>query len=101
MAGNPKPLTREQLAQVLTYDPVTGIFTRNSTGEAIVSKRVDAYVQIYVMHTQYLAAHLAWLWVYGEWPPKYIQHVNGVKTDDRIDNLQLKDFYKIAAVTDL
>jgi len=36
----------------------------------------------------YLAHRLAWLYVHGVMPKKNIDHINGVKTDNRIENLR-------------
>lgn len=36
----------------------------------------------------YYAHRLAWLIVKGEWPKNHIDHINGVKDDNRIANLR-------------
>jgi hypothetical protein len=36
----------------------------------------------------YSAHRLAWLYVHGEWPPGYIDHINHDRLDNRIDNLR-------------
>ena len=35
-----------------------------------------------------MAHRLAWLYVYGAFPSKNIDHINGITTDNRIDNLR-------------
>ena len=35
-----------------------------------------------------VANRLAWFYVYGEWPKQCIDHINRIKTDNRIANLR-------------
>lgn len=46
------------------------------------------YIAICVKTKTYKAHRLAWLYVYGEMPKNQIDHINGIKDDNRIDNLR-------------
>ena len=48
----------------------------------------SGYIFIGIDRKRYAAHRLAWLWVYGEFPKLGIDHINGVKTDNRIANLR-------------
>lgn len=89
-------LTAEQLREVLDYDADTGIFTWKKLrpgglepGMAAGSPDNRGYMRISVLNRRYKAHRLAWLYVYGEWPPDCVDHINGVKGDNRIINLRL------------
>ena len=45
------------------------------------------YRQIKIGNTAYLAHRLAWFYVYGEWPEQ-LDHINRIKTDNRLDNIE-------------
>jgi hypothetical protein len=88
-------LTAERLREVLSYNPETGAFTwlvstsnRIRVGDVAGSVRPDGYRKICVDGRQYLAHRLAYLYVTGEWPAEYLDHINGNPGDDRWANLR-------------
>ena len=78
-------LTQSELKSLLTYDPKTGVFTRY--GKVPCTYR-GGYLLLRVKRKLYSAHRLAWLWVHGEFPEVQIDHINGVKDDNRIENLR-------------
>jgi hypothetical protein len=76
--------------ELLEYNPESGIFTwrgTNRRGRVAGCRASDGYVKIAVDRRQYLAHCLAWLYVHGKWP-HYVEHINGIRHDDRIANLR-------------
>lgn len=51
-------------------------------------RKCDGYLQFTMLGKKYLAHRLAWLYVYGRWPRRQIDHRNGVRHDNRIKNLR-------------
>ncbi len=92
-----KILTQEKLKQLLSYDPINGIFTWRITsggtkaGAIAGSYRSKGYVVISVLAKLYSAHRLVWLYVHGAFPEKEIDHINRVKHDNRLDNLRDAD----------
>lgn len=86
-------LTQARLKEVLHYEKTTGIFTyivsRKTTIIGTVAGSIwDGYRRIYVEGKPFSAHRLAWLYVYGEWPKYEIDHINGIRDDNRIENLR-------------
>lgn len=93
MAG--KILTQQELLALLIYCLETGIFTwrvstsnRVKVGDVAGTPDGHGYLVIRINSKRYKAHRLAWLYVHGVWPPAEIDHINRVKTDNRIDNLK-------------
>lgn len=87
----------EYLYTVLNYNSETGIFTwiadvSNIAKSGDIAGALDGhksgYIKIQIKYKRYLAHRLAWFYVYGVWPTKYIDHVNRVRTDNRLVNLR-------------
>lgn len=84
-----------RLHETLRYDPVTGDFIwlkwRGSTAKpGSIAGATDSkgHRQIRFEGRLYLAHRLAWLMVHGRWPNGEIDHINRVRSDNRIENLR-------------
>ena len=88
-------LTQSSLKQALSYDPETGIFRRKKTsggwpaGKEVGSKEWYGHIRIKINRRKYYAHRLAWLYVYGEWPTKFLDHIDGNPSNNSIANLRL------------
>ena len=87
-------LTQNRLKELLSYDCETGVFTRrfainrHKEGGISGAPHNKGYIQIMIDTHNYLAHRLAWLYVYGKFPDGQIDHINRIKTDNRIANLR-------------
>jgi hypothetical protein len=88
-------LTQSELKSLLHYCPSTGVFTwlvsrgKAKSGSVACSFDKDGYIQIVIKHVRYRAHRLAWFYVHGTFPPKFIDHINSNRSDNRICNLRL------------
>ena len=88
-------LTAEQLRQLVDYDKETGVFTwknsqsnRAKNGSVAGTRHQYGYIQIKIVGKIRKAHRLAWLYVHGVWPQYTIDHINGIRDDNRISNLR-------------
>lgn len=87
-------MDHSELLEYLHYDPMTGIFTRKvSAGNCKAGDQVgciskQGYMKALVLKKYVKLHRLAWFYVYGVWPSKQLDHINQVKTDNRIANLR-------------
>jgi hypothetical protein len=114
MQGAPKPsdpmpkiLDQATLKSLVHYDPATGLFTwlprqvasKNDktwntryAGKPAGSANERGYICITITTADFTGAfkahRLAWLYVYGEFPPGELDHANRVKADNSIANLR-------------
>lgn len=88
-------LTAEYVRSILSYDEETGQFSYRkrrgyrSAGQICGTVKKLGYVAIIINRKAFMAHRLAWLYVQGEWPDGFIDHVNTIKTDNRIANLRV------------
>lgn len=88
-----------RVRELLHYDPATGVFTRkirlaqrHKVGDRadflITGGNNEGYCRVSFDSKRYLAHRVAWLYVYGKWPELDIDHINGDKVDNRLENLR-------------
>lgn len=89
-------ITATRLRELLNYNPATGVFTnrikrsRKTVAGAPAGGERDGYVAIRLDGVLYQAHRLAVLYVTGQWPEFEVDHRNGVRCDNRWDNLRDK-----------
>ncbi len=98
-------LTKKELRRFYKYDPETGFFTRkiiNKIGPKCKPKETNRvlvltengleekikYVTLSIHGKQYTAHRLAFLYMEGYLPENTVDHINGIKDDNRWCNLR-------------
>lgn len=100
-------LTQEYLKECLDYNPDTGSFTwkerpadhfKDLKGFRIHKARFankeagtigsQGYSHIFINKKSYRLQRLAWLYCYGYMPLLFVDHINGIRSDNRLSNLR-------------
>ena len=87
-------LTQEIVQSLFSYDPETGLLTRNQrmsqmkSGSYAGTKNSNGYLYVSISYKIYAVHRLIWMYVYGHFPEKNVDHKNGIKHDNRLCNLR-------------
>lgn len=99
-----KEIDFDTLRRLLDYSPDEGIFTwkyrpreSRTWNTQFANKRAgwvaqDGYRRIRIFNVAYLEHRLVWFWLYGRWPSVTIDHINLIRSDNRLCNLREADY---------
>jgi hypothetical protein len=98
----------EVLRQLLQYDPCTGFLSwkhrpqkfcktsqeykrwnKANSGKKINTKDTTGYSIVTIFNRQYKQHRVCWAMHYGTEPSEFIDHINGDKGDNRLENLRI------------
>lgn len=96
---NESAIPIDTLRSLLDCDPETGKFTWRVRGvpnwdaryagkPACVCIGRNGYHKIYILKRKHSVHRVVWAHINGEWPPAQIDHINGIRGDNRISNLR-------------
>ena len=89
MKQNPLPIDQELIKSILDYDPTSGEFRWiNSGKKAGCTHKSSGYRHIKINSVTYQAHRIAWCYMNCD-TPMSIDHINGDKSDNRIENLRV------------
>lgn len=97
MKTSPKePFPVERLREMFSYDPESGVvtwigphkFMRAGRAAGSVLKSIG-YRTIKINRVRYLEHRICWALYYGTWPDGVLDHINTVKTGNRVANLRI------------
>lgn len=97
-------IAADRVRQLLHYDRSSGSLTWAAPnarclrpGDKAGYDNGNGYRRLRIDGRPYYAHNIAWLHAFGIWPERRIDHVNGDRSDNRLDNLRLASASENAA----
>ena len=89
-------LSSDRVRELLNYDPISGVVTRKVSIARCVRvgdvagtlQKSTGYRRICVDGRVYREHRIMWLHAHGAWPAGEVDHINGMRSDNRIENLR-------------
>lgn len=87
-------MNTHDLRLLFSYDPESGEIHWIAKGKGKIKKKAagtitnSGYIGICIGPKRFFAHRIAWALHYGEWPKDQIDHINGIRSDNRICNLR-------------
>lgn len=91
---NQNKLNHYTLLDMFIYNPETGVFIRRKTsGNKVMGSRAGTlhstgYRYIEILGSSYSEHRLAWFYIHGYWPTNNIDHIDGSKSNNKLNNLR-------------
>jgi hypothetical protein len=91
-------LNAEKVRELLTYNPSSGVLTPRARG--IKVRHSGAFIKVFFPcprrggnrgYIKCFGHRIAWLYQTGEWPVGGVEHIDGNQTNNRWENLRLKE----------
>lgn len=101
-----KEITQSRLKDIVEYNPKTGVFRwrESKVGKIKAGAKAGCRTEgdnivIRIEDKLYKAHRLAWMYCFGIFPDKYLEHIDGNNKNNAIDNL--REYQKIGKAKDI
>ena len=86
-------MTPQEVRTVFAYTPENGLLLWNidtcktKTGD-VAGGLSNGYIQVKYKQRKYMVHRIIWCYVHGDWPKQMIDHIDGDRSNNRIENLR-------------